>query len=123
MLSFERAAELEVKGSIPAKLKQPAFATKDALWQKENHNPNFQPSQVTSKRHEFIKIGKTFGFEITRYLTFFKGHLLYYDVPLGGSRVSRTWSSRATVTCKMCMCSGWHWPTASTCSTSPTGRR
>ena len=36
--------------------------------------------EVSAKRYEYCKIGKTFGLEITRYLSLYNGLLLYFNV-------------------------------------------
>lgn len=56
-------------GAIPSLIKQPMFLDNGPLWIKEDKHPTINSTHIKSLRYSYIKIGKTFGFETTRYLT------------------------------------------------------
>jgi hypothetical protein len=68
-----------VVDKVPPLLSAPAFAEKRLLWIKESKHPSIHYKDIQAKRYEYVKIGRTFGFETTRYLSFAQGHLFYYD--------------------------------------------
>lgn len=123
MFSIEKANELEVIDKLPAMITVPAFAEKKILWIKETKHPHIAINEITGKRYEYVKIGRTFGFETTRYVAYASGHLFYYDVVIVSFRVSPTKNTRDTVRSKMCMCSGWLLRPTATCSFSPTAMK
>ena len=75
-----KALEFDVVGSVPVCLKNPSFSAKSPLWVKNDEHPYINPNDIKSKRYEFIKIGKTFGFETTRYMALHQDFLFYFDV-------------------------------------------
>ncbi len=81
MLSIEKGIELEVASNIPHRLMNPSFIEKKILWIKETKLPLVHQKDLPTKRYEYVKIGRTFGFDTTRYLAFAKNYLFYYDVP------------------------------------------
>lgn len=119
MFSIEKANELEVIDKLPATITVPAFAEKRILWIKETKHPHIANNEISGKRYEYIKIGRTFGFETTRYVAYASGHLFYYDVVIFSFRVSPTKNTRDTVRSKMSMCSGWRLRPIATCFFSP----
>lgn len=82
MLGTERAIELEIISSIPHRLMSPSFIEKKIMWIKETKLPHVGQKDLPAKRYEYVKIGRTFGFDTTRYLGFAKNYLFYYDVPV-----------------------------------------
>ena len=60
-------------------IQNPYFAQQLPLWVKNtSQTDNLCPS--SAKRYEYTKIGKTFGCEITRFLSLSKDRLFYFDV-------------------------------------------
>ena len=106
MFSLEKANELEVIDKLPPLITVPSFGEKKILWIKESKHPHITNNEITGKRYEYVKIGKTFGFETTRYFAYAQGHLFYYDVAITSLRASQTRSTGDTVHSKMSMCSG-----------------
>lgn len=80
MLDHLRAQELEVACVLPSLLKHPSFVEKRPLWLKEDKHPTINAIAIKTQRYQYIKIGRTFGFETTRYLCLFGSCLFYFDV-------------------------------------------
>lgn len=77
MLSEEAAKALGHKGIFNHTLNAPSYTGVHQLWHKTQYLP--QPYPPT-KIHQlsFFKLGKTFGFETTRYIEYSNGVLYYY---------------------------------------------
>ena len=104
---MSKGLDLDIVGSMPVLLKHPSFAAKETMWVKKDDHPTIEKAHIIAKRYEYIKIGKTFGFETTRYICIFQDHLFYFDVGVVLCRVRRTKILRDTVRWIMCMCNGF----------------
>ena len=107
MLGMSKGLDLDIVGSMPVLLKHPSFAVKESMWVKKDDHPTIDKVHIITKRYEYIKIGKTFGFETTRYICIFQDHLFYFDVAVVLCRVRLTKISRGTVQWIMYMYNGF----------------
>lgn len=81
MLTEEAAKTLGFKNKFHHKILQPNFVKEGTLWVKEKYPGNIPPSILQNKhKYGYLKKGKTFGFEVKRYIEYYNGTLLYFEV-------------------------------------------
>ncbi len=76
-----------------------AFFNNTSIWEKKKVCVKPEHQKIfKSQRFEFFKVGKTFGFETSRYIEYINGILYYFEVTFKNiSREKKISNARVTV--------------------------
>lgn len=83
-----------------------AFLNNSSIWQKKKVSVKSEYQKIfKSQKFQFFKVGKTFGFETSRYIEYINGILYYYEVTYKNiSREKKISNAKATAFQRISTC-------------------